>query len=189
MQSVDAERHMDGSCATPAMYMSVGQQNGTIAKAVIQTAIVNCRSNGICPAMIMTGATGSPQEGIMKSKKLLFSITKNDFEIDTFKSGGKGGQHQNTTNSGVRIRHIDSGAVGESREHRSQHQNKEAAFNRLVKSAKFKIWIKHKTSEMMLEKTIDEIVDESLFANNIKIEVRINGEWVAEKAQEEACDK
>lgn len=49
-------------------------------------------------------------------KELLFSLTKKDFRIETFRSGGKGGQHQNKTDSGVRIVHLESGAVGESRE-------------------------------------------------------------------------
>lgn len=73
-------------------------------------------------------------------KKLLFSITKDDFEVQTFRSGGKGGQHQNTTESGVRIIHKESGAVGESRSERSQHINKKLALERLVESPKFKIW-------------------------------------------------
>ena len=49
----------------------------------------------------------------------------------------KAGNIQNTTDSGVRITHIESGAVGESREERSQSQNKKKAFERLVKSDTF----------------------------------------------------
>ena len=56
-------------------------------------------------------------------KELLFTIRKKDFEIQTFRSGGKGGQHQNKTDSGVRIIHKASGAVGESRNDKSQHRN------------------------------------------------------------------
>jgi len=44
-------------------------------------------------------------------KEKLFSITKKDLEIQTFCSGGLGGQHQNKTASGVRIIHRASGAV------------------------------------------------------------------------------
>ena len=51
-------------------------------------------------------------------KELLFSITKDDFRVDTFRSGGKGGQNQNKVESGVRIVHVASGAIGESREQR-----------------------------------------------------------------------
>lgn len=68
----------------------------------------------------------------MKERELLFSVTKKDFRIYTFRAGGKGGQKQNKTSSGVRFTHIESGAVGESREERSQHRNKEIAFKRCV---------------------------------------------------------
>ena len=65
----------------------------------------------------------------MAKKELLFSLTKKDFVVETFRAGGKGGQKQNKTDSGVRIKHPASGAVAESREERSQHQNKKIAFN------------------------------------------------------------
>lgn len=73
-------------------------------------------------------------------KKLLFSIKKKDFNIQTFQSGGKGDQHQNKTDSGVRIIHIASNAVEESRSDRSQLRNKRIALKRLTKSNKFKLW-------------------------------------------------
>ena len=46
------------------------------------------------------------------SRELLFSLTKNDFELQFFRAGGKGGQKQNKTSSGCRIIHKESGAVG-----------------------------------------------------------------------------
>ena len=51
--------------------------------------------------------------------------------VDTFRSGGKGGQHQNKTESGVRLTHGPTGIVVRSRRHRSQHQNRSAALARL----------------------------------------------------------
>lgn len=105
------------------------------------------------------------------SKKLLFSITKKDFRVDTFRSGGKGGQKQNKTDSGVRITHLDSGAVGESREERSQLQNKKNAFRRLVESDRFKVWHKLKTCEILFNlQDIDKAVDEMMDEKNIKID-------------------
>lgn len=51
--------------------------------------------------------------------------------VDTFRSGGKGGQHQNATDSGVRLTHIPTGIVVTVRESRSQHRNKAIALERL----------------------------------------------------------
>jgi protein subunit release factor B len=118
----------------------------------------------------------------MKEKKLLFSITKKDFDIQTFASGGPGGQHQNKTESGVRIVHRDSGAVGESREHRSQHQNKQAAFLRLTKSPKFLAWHKKRvaellSNELLMEAGISQAVDAMMAPQNLKVEVFQNGNW------------
>ncbi len=47
--------------------------------------------------------------------------------VDVFRSGGKGGQHQNVTESGVRLTHVPTGIVVTSRRLRSQHANKRRA--------------------------------------------------------------
>lgn len=112
------------------------------------------------------------------NKKLLFSITKNDFIIQTFRSGGKGGQHQNTTESGVRIIHKESGATGESRTDRSQHTNKKLALERLVKSNKFRIWHAKKVKELLEGISIEEKVDKMMNESNIKLEIKEDGKWL-----------
>ena len=48
-----------------------------------------------------------------------------------FRAGGPGGQHQNTTDSAVRVVHLPSGLVAMSRDQRSQHRNKAKALERL----------------------------------------------------------
>ncbi len=73
------------------------------------------------------------------SKKLLFSITKDDFEFQAIRAGGPGGQHQNKTSSAIRITHKPSGASAISREHKSQLQNKKSAFTKLTNDDKFKL--------------------------------------------------
>lgn len=83
-------------------------------------------------------------------RELLFSVTKKDFRVDTFRAGGPGGQKQNKTSSGVRITHLESGAVGESRDDRSQARNKKKAFLRLVKSPRFQAWHKKKVIRNVL---------------------------------------
>ena len=103
-------------------------------------------------------------------KELLFSITKKDFEVQTFCSGGPGGQHQNKTSSGVRIIHRASGSVGESRTDRSQHRNKRLALKRLTESPKFKLWITRTAFEITSGKTIEQRVEESINVKNLKFE-------------------
>jgi protein subunit release factor A len=68
----------------------------------------------------------------MSERVPLFSFRKKDFRVDTFRSGGKGGQHQNKTDSGVRITHVETGISAESRAGRSQHANKKLAFRKLA---------------------------------------------------------
>ena len=51
--------------------------------------------------------------------------------VETFRSGGKGGQHQNVTDSGVRLTHVPSGLVATGRRFRSQLRNKRAALRTL----------------------------------------------------------
>jgi peptide chain release factor 2 len=54
-------------------------------------------------------------------------ISDDDVSWDTFRSGGPGGQHQNKTESGVRVRHLPSGLVVECRGGRSQAANRKTA--------------------------------------------------------------
>jgi protein subunit release factor A len=48
-------------------------------------------------------------------------------DVETFRAGGPGGQHQNKTESAVRLTHRPTGVVVTSRRHRSQYMNREAA--------------------------------------------------------------
>ena len=105
-------------------------------------------------------------------------------KVQTFRSGGKGGQHQNKRDSGVRIKHPESGAVGESRNHRSQHRNKKEAFQRMVKHSKFQSWHKIKAAEIMVGKRIEDYVDEMMAPYNLKVEYRADNKWIEKEGEE-----
>lgn len=113
------------------------------------------------------------------SRKLLFSVTIKDCDVQTFRSGGPGGQHQNKTESGVRVIHRASGAVGESRETRSQHANKRIAFDRLAKSDRFVRWVRLRAAEIEHGKSVEQRVEEQMSRRNLAIQVQDEfGKWV-----------
>lgn len=63
--------------------------------------------------------------------ELQVDLSPQALKVETFRSGGPGGQHQNTTDSGVRITHLATGISAISTDERSQHRNRQRALERL----------------------------------------------------------
>jgi len=113
-------------------------------------------------------------------KQKMLSIGPSDLVWQTFRAGGKGGQNQNKRETGVRVIHPPSGAVGEARDERHQRQNRKNALARLATSPKFRIWVAEKHTEIVRGETIEAEVEKLMDPANIRVEVRQDGKWVPE---------
>ena len=70
--------------------------------------------------------------------------------VDTFRAGGKGGQHLNKTESAIRLTHIPSGLVVTCQNERSQYQNKRKCLSQLRK--KIEAMNYHKPDRILTKK-------------------------------------
>lgn len=77
------------------------------------------------------------------------TLMTSDLIIERKKSSGSGGQHTNTTDSAVRIKHIPTGLIAQSQTTRCQHKNKELAIRQL--EAKIKNLAKSNSTKEQLD--------------------------------------
>ena len=92
------------------------------------------------------------------------NIRVEDLRIDTYRSGGKGGQHVNTTDSAVRMTHLPTGIVVTCQNERSQIKNRDKAM-KMLRSRIYEY-------ELAKKKAVTKILEDSKLEINFGSQIR-----------------
>lgn len=112
------------------------------------------------------------------SREKVFSVNIKDCRVDNFTVGGNGGGGKDTSNTGVRVTHAASGAVGKATDTRSGIKNRALAFRRMAESKTFQAWARLEVARLGGRPSIEAQVEAAMTPDNLKIEVHTAQGWI-----------
>lgn len=113
------------------------------------------------------------------NRELIFSVTKNDFEITYFSGKGAGGQHRNKHQNCVRLKHKETGIITTGQSNRGRVANMREAFQGMAKHPVFRRWLYDRmTKQDEAEQKLQERVADMMRPENLLIEYQDDGQWV-----------
>ena len=117
----------------------------------------------------------------MKEKRVEFRVTKKDFELSWFSGTGSGGQHRNKHMNCCRLKHKHTGIIKTGQSSKDRNVNKREALQAMINDPRFMSYCNMKLKEIETGVSIEEEVEKMMQPENIKVEIKVDGEWRTEE--------